>query len=64
MLKTNDGVKPVNLLKNINEIDTEKYLEAMEATFDQILSALDYNFKSILGKDRQANLDELFWSKK
>ena len=62
--KTNDGVKPVDLLRNINEIDTEKYLEAMESTFDQLLSALNYNFKSILGKDRQANLDELFWSKK
>jgi len=36
----------------------------MESTFDQVLSALNYNFKSILGKDRQANLDELFWSKK
>jgi DNA polymerase I len=62
--KTNDGVKPVDLLKNINEVDTEKYLETMESTFDQLLSALNYNFKSILGKDRQANLDELFWSKK
>ena len=62
--KTNDGVKPVDLLKNINEVDTEKYLETMESTFDQVLSALNYNFKSILGKDRQANLDELFWSKK
>jgi DNA polymerase I len=54
----------VDLLKNINEVDTEKYLETMESTFDQLLSALNYNFKSILGKDRQANLDELFWSKK
>src|SRR5215203_2898141 len=62
--KTNDGVKPMDLLKNINEVDTEKYLETMESTFDQLLSALNYNFKSILGKDRQANLDELFWSKK
>ncbi|HEU5461316.1 MAG TPA: DNA-directed DNA polymerase I, partial [Nitrososphaeraceae archaeon] len=62
--KTNDGVKPVDLLRNINEIDTEKYLEAMESTFDQLLSALNYNFQSILGKDRQSNLDELFWSKK
>ena len=62
--KTNDGVKPVDLLKNINEVDTEKYLETMESTFDQLLSALNYNFKSILGKDRQANLDELFWSNK
>ena len=62
--KTNEGVKPVELIKNINEVDTEKYLEAMESTFDQLLSALNFNFKSILGKDRQSNLDELFWSKK
>ena len=62
--KTNDGVKPVELIKNITEVDTEKYLEAMESTFDQLLSALNFNFKSILGKDRQSNLDELFWSKK
>ena len=62
--KNNDGVKPVELIKNINEIDTEKYIETMESTFDQLLSALNFNFKSILGKDRQANLDELFWSKK
>ena len=61
--KTNDGVKPVELIKNITEVDTEKYLEAMESTFDQLLSALNFNFKSILGKDRQSNLDELFWSK-
>ena len=44
------------------EIDTEKYLEAMESTFDQLLTALDVNFKSIIGKPRQSNLDELFWS--
>ena len=62
--KTNDGVKPVELIKNITEVDTEKYLEAMESTFDQLLSALNFNFKSILGKERQSNLDELFWSKK
>ena len=60
--KTNDGVKPVGLAKS-EEIDTEKYLETMEATFDQVLSSLNFNFKSLLGKPRQANLDELFWSK-
>jgi DNA polymerase, archaea type len=60
--KTNDGVKPVGLAKP-EEIDTEKYLEAMEATFDQVLSSLNFNFKSLLGKPRQANLDELFWTK-
>ena len=60
--KTNDGVKPVGFAKP-EEIDTEKYLETMEATFDQVLSTLNFNFKSLLGKPRQANLDELFWSK-
>jgi DNA polymerase I len=60
--KTGDGVKPVELV-NLEEIDTEKYLEAMEATFDQVLSSLNFNFKSILGKPHQSNLDELFWRK-
>ena len=59
--KTAEGVKPVELA-NHREIDTEKYLEAMESTFDQTLTALDVNFKSIIGKPRQSNLDELFWS--
>ena len=59
--KTVEGVKPVELA-NHKDIDTEKYLEAMESTFDQMLTALDVNFKSIIGKPRQSNLDELFWS--
>src|ERR671919_694252 len=59
--KTAEGVKPVELA-NHREVDTEKYLEAMESTFDQMLTALDVNFKSIIGKPRQSNLDELFWS--
>ena len=59
--KTGDGVKPVELVK-AEEIDTEKYLETMEATFDQLLSSLNFNFKSILGKPHQSSLDELFWS--
>jgi len=59
--KTAEGVKPVELATH-KEIDTEKYLEAMETTFDQLLTALDVNFKSIIGKPRQSNLDELFWS--
>ena len=57
---TSDGVKPVELAKP-EEVDTEKYLETMEATFDQLLSSLNFDFKSILGKPRQSNLDELFW---
>jgi DNA polymerase I len=59
--RTIDGVKPV-ALANQTDIDTEKYLETMESTFDQILSSLNLNFKSLIGKPRQTNLDELFWS--
>jgi DNA polymerase I len=60
--KGGDGVKPVQLAK-AEEIDTEKYLEAMESTFDQVLASLSFDFKSVLGKPRQQSLDELFWSK-
>jgi DNA polymerase, archaea type len=61
-IKTGDGVKPVELAKP-EEIDTEKYLETMESTFEQVLTALNFDFKAVLGKPRQQNLDELFWSK-
>jgi DNA polymerase I len=58
--KTADGVRPVEIARP-EEIDTEKYLDTMEATFDQLLSSLSYDFKSLLGKPRQSSLDELFW---
>jgi DNA polymerase elongation subunit (family B) len=60
--KTTDGVKPVEMAKP-EEIDTEKYLETMESTFEQVLSVLNFDFKAVLGKPRQQSLDELFWSK-
>ena len=59
--RTIEGVKPVELANKM-DIDTEKYLDTMESTFDQILSSLNLNFKSIIGKPRQSNLDELFWT--
>ena len=59
--KTGDGVKPVELAVP-EDIDTEKYLATMEATFDQLLSSLNFNFKTLLGKPRQRSLDELFWN--
>ncbi|MGH9951777.1 MAG: hypothetical protein ACRD5J_09140, partial [Nitrososphaeraceae archaeon] len=57
---TAEGVKPVELAKP-EEIDTDKYLETMEVTFDQILASLNFNFRSLVGQPRQSNLDELFW---
>ncbi|MEM2856987.1 MAG: DNA-directed DNA polymerase I, partial [Candidatus Nitrosocaldaceae archaeon] len=45
---TPPGVKPIELAKE-NEIDVDKYLEAMRSTFDQILAALGYEFDTLLG---------------
>ena len=61
-IKAGDGVRPVEL-SNPEEIDTEKYLETMESTCEQVISALNFDFRSVLGKPRQQSLDELFWSK-
>ncbi|MGH9978060.1 MAG: DNA-directed DNA polymerase I [Nitrososphaeraceae archaeon] len=58
--RTVEGVKPVELAMP-EEIDTDKYLETMEVTFDQLLASLNFNFKSLVGQPRQSNLDELFW---
>jgi DNA polymerase elongation subunit (family B) len=63
-VKTNsgEGVKPVELARP-EEIDTDKYLETMESTFEQVLSVLNFDFKAVLGKPRQQSLDELFWKR-
>jgi DNA polymerase I len=58
-IKTRDkeGVKPLALARK-EEVDTEKYMEYMRSTFDQLLDALGYDFDEILGARR---LDEIFW---
>jgi len=55
---TSTSVKPVELTK-LDEIDTQKYLEYMESTFDQILSALGYEFDVILGASK---LEDFFFT--
>jgi DNA polymerase I len=52
------GVKPVSMA-NINEIDTKKYEDYMRSTFDQILSALGYEFEEIVGATK---LEDFFWT--
>jgi len=42
------GVKPVQLAK-ISEIDVNKYVENIESTFEQLLDALNIEFKEIMG---------------
>ncbi|MCP8319200.1 MAG: DNA-directed DNA polymerase I [Candidatus Methylarchaceae archaeon HK01B] len=56
--KTPLGVKPLNLAK-IDEIDTEKYLDYLRGTFEQLLDALGYSFDEILGTTK---LEDFFWS--
>ncbi len=55
---TQPGVKPVELAK-VDEIDIEKYIEYMRSTFDQILSALGYEFDVILGASK---LEDFFFT--
>jgi DNA polymerase I len=50
----NSGVKPVELASR-NEIDVEKYVAYLQATFEQVLDALNLNFEETIGLTRLAN---------
>jgi DNA polymerase I len=54
---TPPGVKPLKLAK-INEIDNEKYLDYLRATFEQLLDSLGYSFDEIMGAIK---LEDFFW---
>jgi DNA polymerase I len=56
--RTPPGVKPIELAKQ-DEIDVDKYLDAMRSTFDQILLALGYEFDTLLGATK---LEDFFFS--
>jgi len=45
------GVKPVQLASK-GEIDTEKYLEYISSTFEQVLDALGIEFDELIGVRR------------
>jgi DNA polymerase I len=55
------GVKPVELARP-DEIDSTKYMEFMESTFDQILSSMDLDFATLIGAPKQTGLDQFFWN--
>ena len=59
-VKTNTpgGVKPLELA-SIQEVDNEKYIDYLRGTFDQLLSALGYEFEEILGSTK---IEDFFWS--
>ena len=50
-VKSKDGVKPVQLAKLV-EVDVEKYLDALKSTFEQLLQALNVEWKEIEGMAR------------
>ncbi|MCS7112109.1 MAG: DNA-directed DNA polymerase I [Ignisphaera sp.] len=50
-VKSKDGVKPIQLAK-ISEIDTQKYLEAMVSTLEQLFTALNISWEDITGGGR------------
>ena len=54
------GVKPLELAKQ-GDIDPTKYVEFIESTLEQIVSSMDLDFDTILGKPKQSGLDEFFW---
>ncbi len=55
------GVKPVEMARP-DEIDSAKYVEFMESTFDQILSSMDLDFNTLIGAPKQTGLDQFFWN--
>lgn len=55
------GVKPVEMARP-DEIDSTKYVEFMESTFDQILSSMDLDFNTLIGAPKQTGLDQFFWN--
>lgn len=46
---TDPGVKPIQLIRSPSEIDTDKYIEYLESTFEQVLDALDIDLISMAG---------------
>ena len=42
------GVKPVQLAR-LDEVDTEKYIEYIRGTFEQVLDALGVEFEDLAG---------------
>ncbi|MEM3737426.1 MAG: DNA-directed DNA polymerase I [Candidatus Bathyarchaeia archaeon] len=50
-VRKDPSVKPVHLA-SLDEVDTEKYVEHIQATFEQVLDALGIDFNEIIGISR------------
>lgn len=62
IIKTNDrdGVTPLELLKSVNEINSEKYIELLRSTLEQILDVLNIRVDKIKSELEVKRLDEFF----
>jgi len=56
---TKDDVKPAQLASK-RDVDVGKYEEYLEATFEQLLDALDMSFDEMVGRPRQTALASFF----
>ena len=56
---TRDDVKPAQLASK-RDVDVGKYEEYLEATFEQLLDALDMSFDEMVGRPRQTALASFF----
>jgi hypothetical protein len=52
-------VKPAQLASK-RDVDVAKYEEYLEATFEQLLDALDMSFDEMVGRPRQTALASFF----
>ena len=59
-IKTKDGYKLANRIKNLREIDTAKYVDTLKTALEPILETLNIKFDDIIFKSRQlTTLDDM-----
>jgi DNA polymerase I len=59
LIKIKDGVKPVQLVKSIDEVDKDKYIDLMANTFGQILDSFKLDFNTIISNSKQMTMDDI-----
>jgi DNA polymerase I len=58
--KDSDGAAPLELVKSLHEVDTEKYVELLRSTLEQILDVLDIDLDKIRISREYRSLDQYF----
>ena len=58
--KDRDGAAPLELVKSIREVDTNKYVELLKSTLEQILEVLDIDLEKLRIDREYRSLDKFF----